>query len=64
MVVAGSGEVGDVDVDSTGDGPGHWGEEAMSNSSAVTFDSSADSVLCAAAYCACNEEDSSTADSS
>ena len=30
----------------------------------VTFDSKADIVLCAAACCACNELDSSTADSS
>jgi hypothetical protein len=40
---------------------GDWGGKAMSDSSAVTFDSSADIVLCAAACCACNEEDSSTA---
>jgi hypothetical protein len=57
VVVTGSGEVGDVDVDSVGDGPGEWGEEA-------TSDWSADIVPCAAACCACNKEGSSTADSS
>ena len=58
----GSGEVGDVnvDVDSTCD----WGEEVTSDSSAVTFDSSADIMLCATACFASNKEDSSTADSS
>jgi hypothetical protein len=62
VVVVGSGEVGYVV--STNDGPGHWGEEAMSDLTAVTFDSSRDIVLCTAACYACNEEDSSMADSS
>jgi hypothetical protein len=44
VAVVGSDEVGDVDVDSMGDGPEDWGKEPTSNSSAVTFDSSPDAA--------------------
>ena len=46
-------------VDSIGNG-----EDLMRPSSAMTLDSSVDIVLCAVACWACNEPDSSTADSS
>ena len=53
--VAGSANVGHVN--SIGDG-----EDLTRPSSAMTLDSSADIVLCAAACRACNELDSSTVD--